>query len=98
MHNSKYYTDKDIENYTAWEHEVVGSNKLRKKYGVVAFYQSMKHVEDSVSAPCPVCKTKLVTTFGDYSKPLDNKLVECPMGDCGDGHGWWMSAINVVLN
>jgi Fe-S oxidoreductase len=93
-----YYTDKDIDNYKEWEHEILGSNKLRKKYGVVLFTQCMKTVEDGVSAPCPICKTKLKTKFGDYSKPLDAKLVECPIGDCKDGHGWWMSAINVVIN
>ena len=98
IRHSRYYGPDDIENYKDWEEEITIGNSLRKKYGVIQMHMSMSHIEDKINIPCPKCGSKMVIEFGDYGKPLAQKSVECSKGEIDEGHGWWASVINLILN
>lgn len=99
MANS-YYTKESLNNFLDWENNILKANNLRK-YGANALLTSnMGLVMNGFTTPCNKCGHVVKAEFGDFSKPLDEKFVECPMG-CGtgeDGHGVWASAINMILN
>lgn len=95
---TKYYDAEDIENYKAWETEVELGKKLREKYGIIIMRHTASYVENTFSLDCPNCKTRIKGTFGRYDKPLTQGKVECPNGALDEGHGWWASVLNLILN
>lgn len=95
---SKYYTPESIKAYKEWEEIVINEKKGRDKFGTIILCQSMDRIDDTITVPCPKCKTNLKTKFGNYTNHLDTKVMECPMGKPEEGHGWYMSIINLMLN
>jgi hypothetical protein len=61
-------------------------------------YHTMDKQEYGFKLPSMICHNKLDAAFGDYSQPLAEKYVGCPNGSPQEGHGHWVSVINLVLN
>jgi hypothetical protein len=98
MMGKSIYNKQDIENYKCWERDIVERNSLREVFPTQIMVHKIGLQQNKLKSSCIECKAPLEVEFGDYSKPLDEKMVLCGKGAPEDGHGWWASVVNIVIN
>lgn len=93
---NKNYTPESLKAFNDWSENIEASTKLRQTFPSVILTHKGSWVTNGYNIPCKECGTILKASFGDYSKPLDEKFVPCLIDK--EGHGHWASVINVFEN
>lgn len=95
---SSLYDKVDKENFKYWHDDVLQSIELRKRFPVIILTHDNHVAEEGFDVECPQCDAILRAQFGKYDRPIDNKAIFCTNGPPEDGHGFWATVVNLILN
>jgi len=93
-----YWDPEFIADVKLWESDIRVGNYLRKRYPPIILSHRSADYDALFEVPCPACKYVLKGRQNNYGMPLSEGVIECPIGEATDGHGWWASIINVMDN
>jgi len=91
------YTEEMMKRLLGWEQEILAGNRFRAELPPVMLKLNAENRDGGYNIRCR-CGEVIRAEFGDFSKPLDNKVFKCPGSTDDDQHGVLASAINLILN
>lgn len=84
-----------------WVDDIETTNSLHKTYKIIPFYYTNELRDSGYVYTCVACGTKVTDMEfgGDYSKPIEEKFIPCPIDSSPkSGHGNYADILHIVLN
>jgi hypothetical protein len=92
-----FYDKDSLASYLMWENQINDSKQLRRRFPpVILTHKGGMHCKGYYDY-CDACGTKVFAGFGDFSQPIAERFIPCPISNA-PGHGVWASAINFMCN